>query len=134
MWNYVRATPGLIAAADVPAKRESPIILHHKLFSANHVPDLVGTSVSTHAAKPVTKKEIIGALKDTCVMLDERKARFELMIHTLEKEDAAAENELEESEEEEVDTDKDDDTDEADNSNEDASSKEDSGSSSEKAE
>jgi len=36
--------PSLIIAADIPDKRESPLTLHPKFFSANHVPNIVGTS------------------------------------------------------------------------------------------
>jgi len=89
--------PSLITVADIPEKRESPLTLHPKLFSANHVPHIVGTSGTVPAAGTMTKQTIITALKDTCVLLDERKAQFELMIPYLEKEDVAAENELEES-------------------------------------
>jgi len=64
----------LITAIDIPEKRESPLILHPKLFGADHVPNIVGTSGSVSAAGTMTKQEIIVALKDTCVMLDERKA------------------------------------------------------------
>jgi hypothetical protein len=80
--------PGLVTATDLPKKRESPLTTHQKLFGDNHVPDLVGTSASTPAVGLMIKEEIIAALKDTCVMLDERKAQFEQMIHALETEDA----------------------------------------------
>ena len=43
----------------------------------------------------MTRQEIVAALQDTCVMLDERKAQFEMMINSLEKEDVAAEDERE---------------------------------------
>ena len=91
--------PGLITADDLPKKRESPLTIHQKLFEDNHASDLAETSESTPAAKSMTKEEIIVALKDTCVMLDERKAQFELMIHSLEREDVAVEDEQAESEE-----------------------------------
>jgi len=55
-------------------------------FNSDHVPDIVGTSRSVPAAGTMTKQKIIAALKDTCVMMDERKAQFELMIHPLERE------------------------------------------------
>ena len=58
--------------------------------------------VTDPATGLMTKKEIVAALNDTCVILDERKARFELMIHILEKEDAANEDEQEGNEEEEA--------------------------------
>jgi hypothetical protein len=40
----------------------------------------------------MTKEEIIAALKDTCVILHERKAQFELVIHALERKDDDAED------------------------------------------
>jgi len=86
--------PSLITAVDIPKKRDSPLTLHPKLFSDNHVPDIVGTSESILVAGTMTKEEIIAALKDTCVLLDEWKAQFELMIHSMEKVEAAAEDEL----------------------------------------
>jgi len=79
--------PNIKTVNDVPSKRESPLTLHQKLFGADHVPDIVGTSGRVPMARAITKKEIIAALKDTCVMLDEGKAQFELMIDSLEKED-----------------------------------------------
>jgi hypothetical protein len=78
--------PNIKNVKDIPAKRESPLTLHQKLFGADHVPDSVGTSESAPAAGTMTKQEIVKALKDTCVLLDERKAQFELMIHSLEGE------------------------------------------------
>jgi len=42
----------------------------------------------------MTKEEIVTVWKDTCVMLDERKTQFELMIHALEKEDAENDDDL----------------------------------------
>jgi len=95
--------PRLITADDLPKKREFPLTIHHKLFGDNHAPNLVGTSGSIPAAKFMTKEEIIVALKDTCVMLDERKAQLELIIHALEKEDVAVASEQEDNEEEEAD-------------------------------
>jgi hypothetical protein len=99
---------GLITAVDVSEKREPPLTLHPKLFKADHVSDLVATSGSAPAVGTMTKQEIIAALKDTCVMMDKRKAQFELMIHSLEGESTDAD----EQEEDEG-------TDEADNDNED---------------
>jgi hypothetical protein len=55
------------------------------------------------AAGFMTRQEIVAALKDTCVMLDEKKTQFELMIHSLEKEDAAAEGEQEDHEDDNAD-------------------------------
>jgi len=72
----------------------------------------------------MTKQAIITALKDTYVLLDEKKAQFELMIHSMENKEAAVEDESDDSE----------DDDAKGTSNEDASGEEDSGSSSEEAE
>ena len=106
-------------------KRESPLTLHPKLFSDDHVPDIVGTSGSASDTGRRTKQEIVAALKDTYELLDERKAQFELMIHSLEGENADAEDEKAESGKEE----------EADNAvDENEDGDEDSGSSSEAAE
>jgi len=93
--------PSLVTAADILEKRESPLTLHPKLFSANHVPDIVGTSGNIPATGLMTKQDIVAALKG--VMLDERKAQFELMIHAVENEDVATAGEHEESDEEEAD-------------------------------
>jgi hypothetical protein len=82
----IKQHPSLITAADVSEKREPPLTLHPKLFSADHVLDLVGTSGSAPAAGSMTNQEIIA--KDTCVMVDKRKAQFELMIHSMEGERA----------------------------------------------
>jgi hypothetical protein len=75
--------PDIISAANLAMKRESPLTFHQKLFRDHHAPDLVAKSAPTPNRGIMTKEEIIAALKDTCVMLDERKAKFELMIHTL---------------------------------------------------
>jgi len=91
--------PNIKTASDVPKKREPPLTLHSKLFSTNHVPDIVGKSEVAPAAGMMTKQEIVAALKDICVRLDERKSQFELMIHSVEREDAVAEDEQAESEE-----------------------------------
>jgi len=48
--------------------------LHYKLFGKHHVPNIVGTSGTVTVAGLLTRKEIVAALKDTCVMLNERKA------------------------------------------------------------
>lgn len=40
----------------------------------------------------------MSTLKDTCIMLDERKAQFELMIHALEREAGADDGEHAKSE------------------------------------
>jgi len=91
--------PNIKTASDVSKKREPPLTLHSKLFSTNHVPDIVGKSRVAPAAEMMTKQEIVAALKDTCVRLDERKSQFELMIHSVEREDVVAEDEQAESEE-----------------------------------
>jgi len=66
--------PSLITVVDIPEKRESPLTLHPKLFSANHVPDIVGTSGNIPVIGLMTKQDIAAALKDTCVMMDEKKS------------------------------------------------------------
>jgi hypothetical protein len=125
--------PGLISADHMPMKRESPLTFHQKLFGDNHAPDLVGTSASIPSTGIMTKEEIIAALKDTCAMLDERKAKFELMIHALEGEDAGiVDKELESEKEVEDESEKEDE--EAENEDEEADDKDEeeaSGSSSE---
>jgi hypothetical protein len=92
--------PNIISAVDMPMKRESPLTFHQKLFRDHHAPDLVGTSAPAPDTGFMTKEKIIAALKDTCTMLDERKAKFELMIHALEGKDADAEDKEAESEKE----------------------------------
>ena len=82
--------PGVITVADLPMKRESPLTIHQKLFGENHVADLVGTSVPIPSTGYMSKEEIITALKDTCVILNERKAQFERMIHALERKEVDA--------------------------------------------
>jgi len=93
--------PSLITVADILKKMDSPLTLHPKLFSVDHVPDIVGTSGSASDTGRMTKQEIVAALKDTCALLDERKAQFELMIHSLEGENVDDEDEQAESEKEE---------------------------------
>jgi len=90
------------SASYVPEKREPPLTLHSKLFSANHVPDIVGISGSVLVVGTMTNEAIITSLKDTCLLLDEKKAQFELMIHSLEKEKVAAEDELDDVENEDA--------------------------------
>jgi len=85
--------PTIKTVADVPKKNESPLTLHYKLFGKHHVPNIVGTSGSAPAVGLMSKKEIVAALKDTCVMVDERRTQFEMMIHALEKEDVVDEGE-----------------------------------------
>jgi len=92
--------PYLISTVDLPMKRESPLTFHQKRFGDNHAPDLVGTSVPAPNTGFMSKEEIIVALKDTYVMLDERKTQFGLMTHALERKDAGAEVEEVESEKE----------------------------------
>lgn len=72
--------------------------MHPILFSADHVPDIVGPSGRASDAGIMTTQEIIAALKDTCVMMDEKKAQFELIIHSLERKDAVVEKDLKENE------------------------------------
>jgi len=54
--------PSLITTADIPEKRESPLTLHPKLFSANHVPDIVGTSGNIPATGLMMKRDIVAAI------------------------------------------------------------------------
>jgi hypothetical protein len=79
--------PGIKYAIDVPKKRESPLSLHYKLFGNHHVPDIVGTSDAAATVGYMTRKDIIAALRDTCLVLDEKKAQFERMILALENEE-----------------------------------------------
>jgi hypothetical protein len=72
------------------------------LFGSSHAPDIVGTSGNVPAAGLMTKQEIVAALKDTCVLLDERKAQFELMIHSLEGENTDADEQAENEKDEEA--------------------------------
>jgi hypothetical protein len=108
--------PSLITAADVPEKREPPLTLHPELFSADHVPDIVGTSGTAPPAGLMTKQEIVKALKDTCVLLEERKAKFELMIHSLEGEITAANEQEADDYADEVDSDNEDNKEDSDSS------------------
>jgi hypothetical protein len=82
----------------------------------------------------MTKEEIIAALKDTCVMLDERKAQFELMIHGLEEKYAENDDDLAESDNDEDAENAAEDEEEADAANDDKKDEETSGSSTEAAE
>lgn len=80
--------PGIKYDSDVPKKRESPLSFHYKLFGNHHVPDIVGTSgAAVDTTGSMTRKEIVTALKETCALLDERKALFERMIAALEREE-----------------------------------------------
>ncbi|WJX45212.1 hypothetical protein P8452_32107 [Trifolium repens] len=80
--------PGIKYDSDVPKKRESPLYFHYKLFGDHHVPDIVGTSgAAADTIGSMTRKEIVTTLKETCAMLDERKALFERMIAALEREE-----------------------------------------------
>jgi hypothetical protein len=92
--------PGILTAADVPKKRESPLSLHFKLFKRHHVADLVGayvpTSTPTAAGADtglMSRKDIVVGLKDTCKYLEERKVLFERMILALENEETGDVNE-----------------------------------------
>jgi hypothetical protein len=64
---------------------------HFKLFAKHHAPDIVGTSGTQAPEVTMSRKDIVVALKDTCVMLDEKKALFEKMIAALEREEEVAE-------------------------------------------
>ncbi|MCI38103.1 envelope-like protein, partial [Trifolium medium] len=64
--------PGVRVDGETAKTRKSPLSLHHKLFGETHVPDIVGTS-GTSASAPMTRKDVIAALKAYCKDLDEKK-------------------------------------------------------------
>ncbi|CAJ2637493.1 unnamed protein product [Trifolium pratense] len=70
-------------------KRATPLAIHQKLFSKQHVPDIAGPS-NAAADTPMTRKEMIAMLEANCKELDEKKLQFERMIHALRVEEAAA--------------------------------------------
>ncbi|KAK2352213.1 hypothetical protein QL285_096526 [Trifolium repens] len=84
--------PALKTVDDVAKPREAPLSFHFKLFAKHHAPDIVGTSGTQAPEVTMSRKDIVVALKDTCVMLDEKKALFEKMIAALENEEEAAES------------------------------------------
>jgi hypothetical protein len=92
--------PALKYVTDVAKPREAPLSFHFKLFAKHHAPDIVGTSGTQAPEATMSRKEIVAALKDTCVMLDEKKTLFEKMIAALEKEEEVAEAEGSQNEEE----------------------------------
>ncbi|PNX61587.1 envelope-like protein, partial [Trifolium pratense] len=107
--------PDIKVVTDTPKKRETAFTFHHKLFGDHNVADHVGTSAD--GAGPMTKVEIIAALKVQCQEIDqqkdeleERKKMFVKMIQGLEAEDApvkasenvAAEGEPQDADEDEV--------------------------------
>ncbi|KAK2374492.1 hypothetical protein QL285_075449 [Trifolium repens] len=83
--------PALKTVDDVAKPREAPLSFHFKLFAKHHAPDIVGTSGTQAPEVTMSRKDIVVALKDTCVMLDEKKALFEKMIAALEREEEVAE-------------------------------------------
>lgn len=50
--------PNIIIASDVREKREPPLSLHSKLFSADHVPDHARTSRAAPAARMMTNRRL----------------------------------------------------------------------------
>ncbi|CAJ2657157.1 unnamed protein product [Trifolium pratense] len=60
--------PDIKVVTDTPKKRETAFTFHHKLFGDHNVADHVGTSAS--GASPMTKVEIIAALKVQCREID----------------------------------------------------------------
>jgi len=48
--------PSIKTANVITKKRESPLMLHYKLFGADHVPDIVGTSGSASAAGLISSR------------------------------------------------------------------------------
>ncbi|MCI45839.1 envelope-like protein, partial [Trifolium medium] len=82
--------PSIRHEGETAKLREYPPSLHYKLFSEQHVPDIVGPS-NRSASAPMTRKEMITALEANCKELDENKLLFERMIHALRLEEAAVE-------------------------------------------
>jgi hypothetical protein len=76
--------PGIVSSDDVAKKRESPLIFHYKLFSNQHVPDIVGTS-SQAAPVQMTRKDVIAGLKDVCKEFDEKKEELDRMFDAKKK-------------------------------------------------
>jgi len=101
--------PSIKTTADIPKERESPLSFHYKLFVKHHFPNIVGTFGTAPVVGLMPRKEVVAALKHTCIMLDERKTQFELMIQALEKEDGTAEGKHEGSEEAQDDVNEDED-------------------------
>ncbi|XP_045791226.1 uncharacterized protein LOC123885934 [Trifolium pratense] len=103
--------PDIKVVTDTPKKRETAFTFHHKLFGDHNVADHVGTSAGE--AGPMTKVEIIAALKVQCQEIDkqkdeleEKKKMFVTMIQGLEAEDAPVKvNENEDEDEDSSDED-----------------------------
>jgi hypothetical protein len=76
--------PGIVSSDDVARKRESPLLFHYKLFSKQHVPDIVGTS-SQAAPVQMTRKDVIAGLKDVCKEFDEKKEELDRMFDAKKK-------------------------------------------------
>ncbi|MCI14471.1 hypothetical protein A2U01_0035602 [Trifolium medium] len=62
----------LYLLGETAEKKESPLSLHYKLFSEQHVPDIVGPS-NRSASPPMTRMEMIASLVANCKELDEKK-------------------------------------------------------------
>ncbi|MCI14630.1 envelope-like protein, partial [Trifolium medium] len=84
--------PNIRHEGETAKKRESPLGLHYKLFSDQHVSDIVVPSTKSVSA-PMIRKEMIAALEAHCKELDEKKLQFERMIHALRLEEATVEAE-----------------------------------------
>ncbi|XP_050908037.1 uncharacterized protein LOC127121622 [Lathyrus oleraceus] len=84
--------PSILLSSDSVCQRNSPLLLHYRLFIGKHVPD----SVITSGEKPIrftTKTRILVELKETCKTLDdtiklciERKSMLEILIKALSEE------------------------------------------------
>ncbi|XP_045802453.1 uncharacterized protein LOC123896051 [Trifolium pratense] len=81
--------PNIRHEGETAKKRATPLVIHQKLYSKQHAPDIVGPS-NAAADTPMTKKEMIAMLEANCKELDEKKLQFERMIHALRVEEAAA--------------------------------------------
>jgi hypothetical protein len=53
--------PGILISSDVACKRESPLILHCRIFEGTHISDIVATS-SQKTSHPMTRKEMVADL------------------------------------------------------------------------
>jgi hypothetical protein len=71
--------PRIVSSDDVAKKRESPLLFHYKLFSKQHVPDIVGTS-SQPTPVHMTRKDVIAGLKAVCMEFDEKKLELDRMF------------------------------------------------------
>ncbi|XP_050914826.1 uncharacterized protein LOC127129746 [Lathyrus oleraceus] len=85
--------PGVLINSDDTCKRDPPLLLHYRLFTRKHVPDIVMTSRQT-PSRPTNRTCILTELKDTCKTLDEtinsyikRKSKIEILIKAMSEEE-----------------------------------------------